>query len=77
MLVCPMRIEDTHQAMVKWTKAQAKYTNVSEYPLRIRRCGICDHFRDPHWCELVEGHIRENGGCKLFEPEVLNPCLVK
>jgi len=56
----------------KLTKEEAGYKDVSKYPLRIRSCGVCDHFRDGK-CSIVRGQIRAAGGCMYFTPRVL-PC---
>lgn len=31
------------------------------------RCYLCEHFEPPDACELVEGRIRPEDWCKLFE----------
>lgn len=36
-------------------------------------CGACEHFREPHYCELVAGKIRSGGWCRLYQKKGLVP----
>lgn len=57
----------------KLGKAEAGYADVSKYPVKVRSCGICEHFLKPAMCDLVRGKIAARGGCSLFSPELI-PC---
>jgi hypothetical protein len=54
-----------------FSKEQAHYGPHSKYPVRIRSCGICEHFVSGGLCYLVRGTIAANGGCALYQPAVL------
>lgn len=52
----------------KWTQKGsdgANYVTVSPYAYEGRMCGTCAFFVSPNGCEIVEGVIRPQGGCKL------------
>jgi hypothetical protein len=52
------------------TKQDANYTDKSSDPAR-HCCGLCesitkDHATGQHFCKLVEGEVKDLGGCELF-----------
>jgi hypothetical protein len=49
----------------KYTKAEVKYVDKSHH--EWHHCGICEYFRKPSSCKIVEGTIRAEGGCNKFE----------
>jgi hypothetical protein len=36
--------------------------------MQSSNCGICVHYQEPGACVLVQGVIRKDMWCKLFEP---------
>ncbi len=58
-------------AMPAGTPAYAKVAKQSvsyrETPNAGKSCSICDNFRPPSSCKLVEGSINPNGWCGLFK----------
>jgi hypothetical protein len=52
----------------KWTQQGsdgANYVTVSPFAYEGRMCSTCVFWRSPNGCEIVEGVIRPQGGCKL------------
>jgi hypothetical protein len=52
----------------KWTQKGsdgANYVTVSPFAYEGRMCSTCVFWRSPNGCEIVEGVIRPQGGCKL------------
>lgn len=57
------------------TKAEADYSDKSSSPA-IHRCQICTMIRKcyetgKHYCTAVEGEVRDMGGCKLFDIDLI------
>ena len=57
------------------TKEQADYGDVSSSPAQ-HRCGICSWIvkcpeTGKHFCKIVEGEVKDMGGCKLFDVDLI------
>jgi hypothetical protein len=57
------------------TKAEAEYTDHSKDPAN-HCCGLCTAIRKcyetgEHYCTLVEGEVKDLGGCKLFDLDLI------
>lgn len=62
---------------LKQSDPQVKYTDKSSNPSK-HRCGICVYLlkggKDNHGhyeCGIVEGAVQEEGGCKLFDSDLI------
>lgn len=53
---------------IKISKLAANY---KDRAIGRERCGNCQHFISPEYCELVEGIISPMGWCKYHEPQML------
>jgi hypothetical protein len=54
---------DVAEAQSKTSQQTAKY---QDHPNNGNHCSICNYFRPPHGCQLVEGTINPNGWCSFF-----------
>lgn len=52
----------------KISKLEAHYTDRGTPE---ENCGRCEHFEEPHYCELVEGTIDPHGWCKYYNDTYL------
>ena len=52
------------ETRTKLTRAEAEY---QETPKDIRMCATCTLFLPPSACKVVEGAVKPEGWCKLFE----------
>jgi hypothetical protein len=52
------------QVREKLTLAEAEYQDT---PKDIRMCATCSLFLPPKHCKVVEGEVKAEGWCKLFE----------
>ena len=52
------------QGRQKLTRAEAEYQDT---PKDIRMCATCTLFLPPKACKVVEGDVKAEGWCKLFE----------
>jgi hypothetical protein len=52
------------QVRQKLTRAEAEYQDT---PQDIRMCATCSLFLPPKGCKVVEGDVKPEGWCKLFE----------
>jgi hypothetical protein len=50
-------------AQSKTDKKTAKY---QDHPNKDQRCALCNYFRPPKSCQLVDGDISPNGWCSFF-----------
>lgn len=57
---------------LKFTKSEAEYTDLSSSPAE-HRCGICTYIRGHgvHTCAIVQGEVKDLGGCKKFDLDVI------
>lgn len=53
-----------HDDGEKYTQAEAEYHAQKRGETH---CSICTHFDDPAGCEIVEGKIAPEGGCRFFD----------
>jgi len=51
------------QAQSKVSQKTAKY---QDHPNNGNHCAICNYFRPPSSCQLVDGTISPNGWCSFF-----------
>lgn len=51
------------EAQSKTDKKTAKY---QDHPNKDQHCAICNFFRPPKSCQLVQGDISPNGWCSFF-----------
>ena len=56
-------LSETAQAQPKVSKATAKY---QDHPNGGNKCSLCQYFRPPHSCQLVQGNISPDGWCTFF-----------
>jgi hypothetical protein len=54
---------ETAEAQSKTSQATAKY---QDHPNAGGSCAICNYFRPPHACQLVDGNISPNGWCSFY-----------
>jgi len=54
---------DIAEAQSKTDQKTAKY---QDHPNSGNSCSICNYFRPPHSCQLVDGTISPNGWCSFF-----------
>lgn len=53
-----------HSSRKDISKLQAKYIDNSD---SNDQCRVCQHYKSPNQCEIVNGQINPNGWCKYFE----------
>jgi hypothetical protein len=56
----------TGRAQQKMSKQAARY---QDSPKGDQKCADCRFFMEGGSCQLVEGEIRPNGWCTLFQPK--------
>lgn len=54
---------DVAEAQSKTDQKTAKY---QDHPNNGNSCSICNYFRPPHSCQLVDGTISPTGWCSFF-----------
>ena len=51
------------EAQSKTDKKTAKY---QDHPNKDQHCAVCNYFRPPKSCQLVDGDVSPNGWCSFF-----------